>query len=52
MHIRYWSDRELQIYCSSNTFGIFINLRDADGRWGFHREVIHLRIENLKGRSG
>jgi hypothetical protein len=52
INIRYWLDRQLQIYLSVNTFGVFVNRRHDDGRWGHHLDLIHFRIENLKGNGG
>ena len=46
MNIRYWFGRELQIHCGEG-FGLFLNRRNAEGKWCWKRTFFHFRVENL-----
>lgn len=50
--IRYWFNRELQIYISCNTFALINYRRNRDGSCELLKEFLHFRVENLKDRGG
>jgi hypothetical protein len=52
LEIRYWFSRELQIYISRRTFALINYRRNKDGSCEVLKELLHFRIENLKGGGG